>query len=169
MRFSDSVAEMNVDSDAIVLGANKKMAMAMLLGSAAGFAGGITMISQGEHVAGWGVVLFCGWCVTASAYMLLPGAGELRADRSGIQVSALFRRQKLAWSDVNCFYVSRVKTRLSSIKVIGIEYSSAYQKLRIKGQVPNTVNVMQGSIPNNFNRSTEEVCELLNRAKREWG
>lgn len=159
-----------MDGEVIVLGADKKKAVFMLLAASAFVAVGIFMIIRGEDVmVGWMCALFFGLGIPVSIYMLTPGAGELRIDRNGIQMRAIFRPWKLSWSDVNGFYVGHVKTGYSSTKMIGIEYSSSYQKLRIGRQLASAVTGMQGALPNNFNRPAEEVCELLNRAKKQWG
>jgi hypothetical protein len=159
-----------MESDVIVLGASKRKAIFILLASSAFVAGGISMLaSGGDAVAGWGCTLFFGLGIPMSIYMLTPGAGELRIGRDGVEMKTLFRPVKLAWGDVSGFYVDSIRTGLSSTKMIAIEYSPSYRKLRMGRQVSAAMTGMQGALPNNFNRPAEEVCELLNRAKKEWG
>lgn len=159
-----------MDDEVIVLSASKKKAVLLLLGALAFVAGGIFVIMTGENVAmGWMCTLFFGLGIPVSIYMLTPGAGELRIDREGIEMKGLFKPMKLAWNDVNGFCVDYVRAGLSRTKVIAIEYSESYKKLRIDRQMVAAMTGMQGALPNNFSRSAEEVCELLNRAKKEWG
>lgn len=159
-----------MDGEVIVLRVDKKKAVVMLLASSAFVAAGISMIIRNEDVmVAWICALFFGLGVPVSIYMLMPGAGELRIDRNGIQMRAMFRPWKLSWSDINGFYVGRIRAGYASTKMIGIEYSDSYQKLRIGRQLANAMTGMQGALPNNFKCSAEEVCEVLNRAKKEWG
>jgi hypothetical protein len=159
-----------MDSEVIVLGANKRKAVWMLLASLAFVAAGVSMIVRGEQlVVAWLCTLFFGLGIPFSIYMLTPGASEMRIDRHGIEVKTLFKPTKIAWSDVNGFYVDYIRTGLSRTKMIAIEYSPSYQKHRAGRQVAEAMTGMQGGLPNHFNRPAEEVCALLNRAKKEWG
>jgi hypothetical protein len=160
---------MYMDDEVVVLGANKRKAVFLLLASLVFVAAGISMVVSNPHAAiAWICIAFFGLGIPLSIYMLTPGAGELRIDRNGIEMKTLFKPMKLSWSDVNGFYVGRIRTGYTSTKMIGIEYSNSYQKLRAGRQLSAALTGMQGGIPNNFNRPAEQICELLNRAKKQW-
>ncbi|GLQ98811.1 STM3941 family protein [Dyella mobilis] len=159
-----------MDDEIIVLATSKKKAVLLLLGALAFVACGIFSVRTGENaLIGWVCILFFGLGIPVSIYMLTPGAGELRIDRQGIQMKGPFKPMKLAWSEVNGFYVDYVRTGYSRTKMIAIEFSDSYNKLRAGRQVAQAMTGMQGALPNNFSRPAEEVCELLNSAKKKWG
>jgi hypothetical protein len=158
-----------MDDEVVVLGASKRRAIFLLLASMAFVAGGIFIVVGDPHATGaWLCIAFFGLGIPMSIYMLTPGAGELRIDRHGIEMKTLFKPMKLAWSDVNSFYVGYIRTGVSRTKMIGIEYSDSYKKLRIGREFSAALTGMQGALPNSFNRPAEQVCELLNRAKQQW-
>lgn len=158
-----------MEDEVVVLGANKKKAVFLLLASLAFVAGGIYILMRNPDATGaWICIAFFGLGIPLSIYMLSPGAGELRIDRNGIEMKTLFKPMKLSWSDVNGFYVGRIQTGYRSTKMIGIEYSDSYKKLRLGRQFAAALTGMEGGLPNNFNRPAEQVCELLNRAKKQW-
>lgn len=159
-----------MDGDVIVLTANKKKAVRLLLLSTAFVALSIFLVLHGENAwMGWMCAVFFGLGIPVSIYMLKPGAGELRIDRNGIEMKTMRKPMTLHWSEVNRFYVGYVRTGLSRTKMIGIEFSDSYDKFHAGRQFASGLTGMQGALPNHFSRSAEEVCELLNRAKKEWG
>lgn len=158
-----------MEDEVVVLGANKRKAAFLLLASMAFVAAGIAIVVKDPHAKGaWACIALFGLGIPLSIYMLTPGAGELRIDRNGFEVKTLFKPTKLGWNDVNGFYVGRIQTGYRSTKMIGIEYSDSYKKLRLGRQLSAAITGMQGGLPNNFDRPAEQVCELLNRAKKQW-
>lgn len=158
-----------MDGEVTVVEVNKPKIVLLLLASVACVATGISMIRHGEQVIGWIGTLFFSLGIPATAYMLFPGVGDLKIDKHGIQMRSLFRPVNLTWDDVVQFYVGHIRTGYSSMKVIGIEYSDTYQNHRIGRQLSNALTGMQDGLPNTFNLPLEEVCELLNQAKKDWG
>ena len=140
----------------------------MLLGSTAFVVFGVVMVADGNGMGWWGIIFF-GLCLLVSLYMLTPNAVRLQIDKHGVEMKSLFKPMKLGWGDVNGFYVGHIRTGLSKTKVICIEFSESYGKLRVGRQLSSALTGMEGALPNHFNRSAEEVCELLNESKRRWG
>ncbi|RFP13521.1 hypothetical protein D0T23_13955 [Duganella sp. BJB475] len=159
--------ETRVDSDVIVVSGNKMKAALVFLGSTAFVAIGVAMIRSGDN-DGWGAVVFFGLCLLVSLYMLMPNAIRLKIDKNGVEMKTLFKPIKLAWSDVETFYVGGIRTGLSTTKLIGIKYSSTYNKARAGRQFSSSLTGMEGALPNHFSKSAEELCALLNDAKRRW-
>lgn len=92
----------------------------------------------------------------------------LLADRSGIEMKTLFKPMTLSWSDVDEFYIGYTKAGLSRTKMIGIRYSESYKRQQNGSQVSAGLTGMEGALPDHFNGSAEEICETLNRFKREY-
>jgi hypothetical protein len=105
--------------------------------------------------------------VLVSIYSLRPGAISLKIDKDGIEMKTLLKPMKLAWSDVKCFYVAQMRTGLTRTKMIGIEFSESYENRRA-ARISSSLTGAEGGLPNHFNRSAEEICELLNRSKQRW-
>jgi hypothetical protein len=101
--------------------------------------------------------------------MLACNVGELRIDRNGVEMRTLFGRMKLAWSEVDSFCVDYVMPGIFRTKVIRIEFSESCERLRVGRQLAAALSGTEGALANQFAHPVEEVCELLNRAKREWG
>lgn len=157
-----------MNDEVIVLTGNKTKAVLLLLGSAAFVAICAVMVANGKQM-GWGGMIFFGLGVLLSIYMLTPNAFRLQIDQNGIEMKTLFKPMKLAWSDVNGFYVGHIKSGLANTKMIGIEFSESYKKLHAGHQFSSGLTGMEGALPNHFNRSAEEICELLNQSKQKWG
>lgn len=157
-----------MDDEVIVLSGNKSKAILLLLGSAAFVAVGALLVAGGKAM-GWWAVIFFGLGVLVSLYMLTPDAIRLRIDKNGVEMKTLFKPTKLEWGDVNRFYVDHIRTGYSKTKVIGIEFSESYSKLRAGRRFASALTGVEGALPNHFNRPAEEICELLNESKRRWG
>lgn len=141
-------------SDATVVLGNKKKAVWMLIASTIFVAGSVAIIRI-DVQEGWGAVVFFGLCLLVSLYMLTPNAIRLTIDKNGIEMKTLRKPMRLAWNDVERFYVVEIRTGLATIKFIGIKYSP-------------TLSRMDGALPNHFSKPAEELCQLLNDAKRRW-
>ena len=157
-----------MDDEVIVLTGSKSKALLLLLGSAAFVAIGAVMVAKGEQMGWWGVIFF-GLCLLVSLYMLTPNAVRLQIDKNGVEMKTFFKPMKLGWGDVNGFYVDHIRTGYSKTKFIGISFSESYRKHRAGRQFASALTGMEGALPNHFNRSAEEICELLNSSKRKWG
>ena len=157
-----------MNDEVIVLTGNRKKAVLLLLASTALVAVSVPGALNGEWM-GWGGIIFFGLGVLTSIYMLTPNAVRLRIDKDGIEMKTLLKPMKLAWSDVNGFYVARVRTGLARTEMIGIEFSESYKKLRAGRHLSSALTGVEGALPNHFDRSAEEVCELLNKSKQRWG
>ena len=157
-----------MNDEVIVLTGNRSKAVLVLLGSAAFVAIGVAMVANGKAM-GWGAIIFFGLGLLTGIYMLTPNANRLQIDKNGIEMKTLFKPMKLEWSDVDSFYVTKIRTGFASTKMIGINFSESYKKLRAGREFSSALTGMEGALPNNFNRSAEEVCELLNQAKQKWG
>ena len=150
--------------DVIILSPSKAKSALLFLISAVFLAIGVWMISRG-FIFGWVVAALSGLGLLVSLYMLVPGTMQLRVDRDGIEMKSPFRPLKLAWQDVDGFYVASV----SNTKMIGINYSRTYGEQLGARRFSAALTGLEGALPNQFDRSPEQVCQLLNDAKIKWG
>ncbi|MEN3327039.1 MAG: hypothetical protein V7638_1846 [Acidobacteriota bacterium] len=121
---------------------------------------GIFFAMDGDR---WAIVVIM---ISAFAFLfilptLIPGNLRLTIDSAGLELKSPLRSMKLAWSDVEKFYVGYVHTGPATSKLIAIKYSQTCDKKRV-------TNTERG-IPNHFNKSPEELCELLNSYKQLYG
>lgn len=154
--------------EVIVVAGNRKKAALLSLGALAFVAGGAAMVDGGAKY-GWAVLIFFGLCLLVSLYMLTPNAIRLTIDKHGIEMKTLFKPMKLAWSDIDGFYVASINTGSATTKMIGITYSPAYGQHRATRQFAAKLTGMEGGLPDHFSKSPEELCVLLNDAKQRWG
>jgi hypothetical protein len=153
-----------MNDETLIFEGNRKKAFLLLLISAGFACAGLFLNPEGEML-GWFAAAFFGLCFLVFVYMLIPGTIRLKVDRSGIEMKTMFKPMKLAWADVDGFYVGRVP----GSKMIGINFSKSYGKLRAGRKFSASLTGMEGALPDHFNKSAEELCEILNRCKQEWG
>jgi len=120
---------------------------------------GIIFAMDGDR---WAIVVIM---ISAVSFLfvwptLIPGNLRLTIDRAGVELKSPLRSMKLAWSDVEEFYVGYVHTGPATSKLIAIKYSQTCDKRRITKP--------ERGIPNHFNKSPEELCELLNSYKQRY-
>lgn len=85
--------------DPIVLSGRRHWAGIWTGIAAMGAASGITMVAGGAW-AGWFLVAVFGPCAAVLGMSLRPSANELVIDDDGYTIGSTFRRQVIAWSDV---------------------------------------------------------------------
>ena len=161
------MTQLPVGEDPIVLAASKRKAVLLLIVCGVFVAIGVFLIARGERLAWFGVAFF-GLGVIVSVVLLLPGSTSLTIDRSGIRMTHMFRTTVIRWSDVDSFYVGFIRTGLATTKMIGINYAASYEGQQTGRKAALALTGMEGAIPNQYQVSPEELCELLNAAKRRW-
>ncbi|HSE22123.1 MAG TPA: suppressor of fused domain protein, partial [Pyrinomonadaceae bacterium] len=113
-------------------------------------------------------VAFFGVGFLVCIYNVIPGTVQLKVHRSGIEMKSLFKPMKLSWNDVDEFYVGYTRSGLSRTKMIGIKFSETYKKQQTGRKISASLTGMEGALPDHFNRSAEEICEVLNEYKRTY-
>jgi hypothetical protein len=148
-------------SDERLIFEGNRIKSAILLFCCALFLGvGISFAMDGDR---WAIVVIM---ISAFTFLfilptLIPGNLRLTIDSAGLELKSPLRSMKLAWSDVEEFYVGYVHTGPATSKLIAIKYSQTCDKKRITST--------DRGIPNHFNKSPEELCELLNSYKQLYG
>jgi hypothetical protein len=167
LRGGFALTPLDLEGDSIVLAASRRKAALVFLGSGAFVTIGAFLVASGES-GGWFPLAFFGFCLIVSIVLLFPGSTTLTIDRDGIHMKHMFRLTHIRWSDVDSFYVGSIRTGVSSTKMIGIKYSDSYQGQKAGRNISSALTGMEGGIPNQYQASAEELCELLNTAKRRF-
>ena len=155
-----------MNDETLIFAGNRKQAILIVLGSAL-FLCVIFFIGDGSAMSFLGIAFF-GLTFLVGLYTALPGTVQLKIDRSGIEMKTLFKPMKLSWTDVDEFYIGYTRSGLSRTKMIGIRFSESYKRASTGRKVSAALTGMEGALPDHFNRSAEEICEVLNRYKREY-
>jgi hypothetical protein len=129
---------------------------------------GIWAKSVGEWWA-IGLIVLSVFSFLVVLYSLLPGkAFKLIVDSSGLEMKSPFKSMKLAWRDVDGFYVGSIQSGLTRTKLVAIKYADSYDKQRTGRKVSASFTGLEGALPNHFKKSPEELCEILNSYKQKY-
>jgi len=109
---------------------------------------------------GWLAVGFFGIAALVAAIMLLPGAGDLRLDSDGFEMTSLFRRYRSRWTEVSEFEVVRLPPSLRKMVV----FDDARTKDSALAEVNSSLAGRTGGLPDNYSLSYEELAAIMN----EW-
>jgi len=145
-----------MNDERLIFEGNRIKSAILLLGCAVFLGVGIFFAMDGDRWA-IAVIIISAFSFLLVLPSLIPGNLRLTVDSSGVEMKSPLRSMKLAWSDVEEFYVGYVHTGPSTKKLIAIRYSQTCDKQQEDG------------IPNHFNKSPEELCELLNSYKQLYG
>jgi hypothetical protein len=146
-----------MNDERLVFEANRLKTIVLLLGCAMFLGVGIWFAQDGDR---WAIVVIM---ISAFSFLwllslLFPGNMRLTVDSSGVEYKSPLRSMKLAWSDVDEFYVGYIHYGPSTSKLIAIKYSQSYAQQRTDREIPN-----------HFNKSAEELCEILNSYRQKYG
>jgi hypothetical protein len=156
-----------MNDERIVFEASRLKTVVLLLGCAMFLGVGILFAQDGDRWAIVVIMISAFGCLILLS-MLVPGNMSLTIDSKGFELKGPFRSMKLAWSDVDEFYVGYIHTGPSTTKLIAIRYSQSYEKQRTGRKVAAHVTGMEGAIPNHFKKSPEEICAILNSYKQKY-
>jgi len=151
----------------LVFEASRMKTVVLLLGCAMFLCVGILFAQDGDRWAIAVIMISAFGCLILLS-MLVPGNMRLTIDSRGFELKGPFKSVKLAWSDVDEFYIGYVHTGPSTSKLIAIKYSQSYEKQRVGRKVAAQVTGMEGAIPNHFKKSPEELCTILNTYKQKY-
>jgi hypothetical protein len=157
-----------MSDERLIFEGNPIKSVILLLGCALFLCVGIFYAIDGDR---WAilVIVISAFGFLFMLYTLVPGTLRLTLDRSGLELKSPLRSRKLAWSDVDEFYVGYVHTGPTSTKLIAIKYSQTYCKQRTGRKLSTQLTGMEDGIPNHFSKSPEELCEILNTYKQLYG
>lgn len=160
---------MNIDptKEVIEVPGSKLRPFVLAIGSSAIVAIGLSMVREG-HSSGWYTVAFFGLGVLVAVLQLIPGANRMTIDPSGVVARVMFRSITLRWSEVDSFYVAKIRSKYSASSLIGINYSKSYRGLMSGRRFAKGLTGIEAALPSAFAMSPERLCELLNDCKKRW-
>jgi hypothetical protein len=109
-------------------------------------------------VWGWLAVAFFGVGALIAVLMLLPGAGGLRLDADGFEMTSLFRRHRSRWTEVSEFEVVRLPPSLQKMVV----FDDARTKDSALAKANRSLAGRTGGLPDNYSLSYEDLAAIMN-------
>jgi hypothetical protein len=144
---------------------SRKKTALFLFGSAVFVAGGIFLIIKGETI-GWFCTIFFGLGLAILAVQLVPGCAHLTVDDDGIEICMLFRRSRIAWSDIGGFGTFSIRNHGIAVrKMVGINFSEAYASARSGRAVAKALSGFDGSLPDTYGLKAEDLAVLLSHCR----
>lgn len=128
--------------------------------------GGLAFVAIGlwvmHDVPLWGWFGTGSFAVAAlvAALMLLPGAGGLRLDSDGFEMTSLFRRHRSRWMEVSEFEVVRLPPSLQKMVV----FDDVRTKDSALSKVNRSLAGRTGGLPDSYSLSHEDLAAIMN----EW-
>jgi hypothetical protein len=143
----------------VTLSVSRRKWFLMLVGSGAFTAAGIAMASSNAST-GWPGAIFFGLCTVVATVMLLPGAGMLRLDRDGFEVTSLFRRHRSRWPDTRGFESAAIPPSMI--------HRVVYDDANLSGKSIAWLNAMiaghNAGLPDTFGLSSaRDLADLMTR------
>ena len=136
----------------------------LLLAISSGFvASGAFLIGQGEFLGGWLCVGFFGLGVLVALVSLLPGSNYLELTTSGLEVSSLYRKWFVRWTDVQEFFPVVVSTK----RLVGWDYSPTYTAQSLGRNISRGLAGIEAALPDTYGLSAEALATLLNEWRTE--
>jgi hypothetical protein len=153
---------MSDEPASVILYPKKITAFLILLGCCIFVVIGIAMINSGE-ILGYLVAGFFGLCSVVAIVQLLPGSSYLCLDSEGFICCSLFRKHKVAWSDVDEFFVITLKqTGVKVNEMVGYNFAASYDKSKLPRMLSAWVGKCEGGLPDSYGMKAEELAALMN-------
>ena len=153
-----------MSGDQLVIPGSRRKAFLLLLIALGLVGGGVILIRNGEPF-GWVVAGFFSLGIPLALFMLRPRATYLKLDREGAHIVQPFKTWRIAWRDVEEFYL----VRMYGNRMIAIRYAPSYASQRTARKLAAAVSGMEGALPDHFTSSPEELCEKLNQWRQRFG
>jgi hypothetical protein len=132
----------------------------LVLGGGLAFVAGGLWVMHDDPLWGWLAVGFFAIAALVGALMLLPGAGGLRLDSDGFEMTSLFRRHRSRWTEVSEFEVVRLPPSLQKMVV----FDDARTKDSALAKVNRSLAGRTGGLPDSYSLSCEDLAAIMN----EW-
>ncbi len=132
-----------------------RIGSALLLFVSAGFTiGGVWMVAS-DAAKGWFVTLFFGLCTLVALVNALPNASFLVLDAEGMEFCSLFRRHRVAWSEIASFGVAMLGVN----ETVVFTFSAA----RLTAHPPSRWRLpgIDGALPATYGQTAGDLASLL--------
>jgi hypothetical protein len=118
--------------------------------------GGVLMVRSGDQIGWFPLIFFALVAVVATAAML-PGAGALRLDREGFEVTTLFRRHRSRWQDTTGFMAARIPPAPQRWVVFDDLTQSAKRLAKINVEIIGR----NGALPDTYGLSPDDLASVM--------
>lgn len=132
----------------------------LVLGGGLAFVAGGLWVMHDHSLLGWQAIVFFGIAALVGAIMLLPGAGGLRLDSDGFEMTSLFRRHRSRWTEVSEFEVVRVPPSLQKMVV----FDDARTKDSALAKANRSLTGRTSGLPDSYGLRHEDLAAIMN----EW-
>ncbi|KLI97708.1 PH domain-containing protein [Luteimonas sp. FCS-9] len=127
---------------------------------------GLAVAVAGRQPAvAWGLGGIFGACALVALAGLLPGAHHLRLDTSGLELRALFRTTRLAWTDIARFGTTRVGLH----RVVGLDFAPHVDRGARLRRVNRGLSGFHGALPDTYGLGAEALAARLERWRQAHG
>ena len=121
--------------------------------------------SGGTRVVAAVIAGFFGCGVLVALVGFLPRASYLRLTESGIEYVSLYRRNFLAWNDVDQF----IPIVMHHNQFVAWEYAPGYEKQQTARKVSVAIAGIEAMLPDTYGHSHIELAALLNELRAKYG
>ena len=122
---------------------------------------GIFIIDREPNIA-WGSILFFGLCAIVFIINLTPGSSYLKLTEEGLEIKSLYRSHFIPWESVKVFKVSEMRIQYHTKKMVMFDYSNLYTKQKVGRKLARIVSGSEGTIPDTYGMSPENLAQFLN-------
>jgi len=106
---------------------------------------------------------FFGLGILVAILQFIPGASYLLIERDGLTLSNLFRKSRIQWTDVEEFFVVKLKSKGLTVRtMVGFNYSPSYKCSRMARTAAKALAQCEGSLPDTYTESPAELVDYLN-------
>jgi hypothetical protein len=106
---------------------------------------------------------FFGLGIAIAMLQFIPGTSYLLIERDGLTVCNLFRKSRTQWTDVEEFFVVKLKSKGITVRtMVGFNYSPSYDRARVGRAVATAVAGCEGALPDTYGQKAQELVEYLN-------
>lgn len=118
------------------------------------------LVGPRQSTLAWLTGGFFGLGVVVALIALIPGSGFLRLEPEGMSVRSLYRTWRVAWADVEDFYVASVAGR----EMVCWEYAAGFSGQPLGRAFSRAISGVEAGLPDTYRIPAAELASLLN----EW-
>lgn len=115
---------------------------------------------KGVNFAWFTIALF-GTGTVLSIVQLIPISSYLIIGSKGITIKTLLQTTKLEWKDIQGFYTKKI---LFS-NLVMIQFSDSFHGKYLSVKVDSMLTSRENTLPGNYGKSADELCEILMKYK----
>ena len=151
----------------VTLYPSRRRWLGILLGCAAFVAIGVWMListstgdgSFANTAIAWFAIVFFGIGVVVAAVTVLPGAGALKLDRDGFEITKFFRRHSVRWPDATGFAMAAIPPAEQKMVVFDDAHAGGGAIARWSVSIAGH----NASLPDTYGLPAEDLASLMTR------